>query len=403
MERNTSAGLSRAAPLVAGASVFLFLGLIYAWSIFVRPLEAEFGWTRAETSGIFSLCVICFCFGGIAGGLILKWKSERFIMRLAALLLFFGFFLSSRVESLPAIYISYGFLCGFSVGLAYIINISTVTKWFPDKVGFASGILLMCYGVGGMVLGAFASALIAYMGWRVTFMVLGVAAAVILFFGSAWIVPPGPEVVLPELKVKSSRVEEKGLSLPAGEMLKRPSFWLYFTWVTILSSSGLVIMGHASVCAQDLGADVALATFIAGLIAVGNGGGRILFGLNFDRFGRSISMKINNIVIILACGILSLSVYLGSPPIFLVGGVLLGIGFGGGPSNGSAFINLFYGREHYPLNFSILNMCAIPAAFIGPLMAGAVKTATGSYLTVFIILMAATSCVYVLQLFIKKP
>ncbi len=400
---SSSLGLNRTAPLIGGAFVFLFVGLIYAWSIFVRPLEAEFGWTRAQTSGIFTLSISCFCLGGVAGGLISKKKSGRFIIRLAALLMLVGFLLSSRVESLMGIYISYGVFCGFGVGLAYNADISTVTKWYPDKMGFISGVLLMCFGFGGMVLGSAASTLITLIGWRTTFVVLGVAFALILTIASHFIVAPGPEVVLPQRQVKNVKAMEDGLSLTAGEMLRRPAFWLYFIWTTALTAAGLSVIGHAAVCAQDLGADVGVAALITGLISISNGCGRVLAGIIFDKFGRKFCVRLDNAVMSLAFIVLIASVSMGSIPVFILGGILMGLAYGGLPSSNSAFVNMFYGREHYPLNFSIINLNLLPAAFLGPLLAGAIKTATGSYSMVFIIMLAVSVVAYVVQLFVKKP
>ncbi|HZK61489.1 MAG TPA: hypothetical protein VFC41_05385, partial [Anaerovoracaceae bacterium] len=108
----------RIIPLVAGAFIYLSIGLIYAWSIFVKPLEAEFGWNRTETSLTFTISMISFCIGGVISGMLLKKKSGRFIIMLSAVLLAVGFLLSSRVETLLGIYISYGVFCGLGVGLA---------------------------------------------------------------------------------------------------------------------------------------------------------------------------------------------------------------------------------------------------------------------------------------------
>ncbi|MDO4176399.1 MAG: OFA family MFS transporter [Bacillota bacterium] len=393
----------RIIPLITGLLVYLMIGLIYGWSIFVAPLEAEFGWNRTETSATFTISMIFFCIGGILSGVLVKKRSPRTILILAAVCLCIGFICASRVNTITGLFISYGVLCGTGVGLAYNINISTVLKWYPDKTGLVSGLLLMCFGCGGMVLGSIASALIQLMGWRTTFVVLGVIFAAIILAGSITIKNPQDDMVLPEPKTKNKKYSEKGVEMNAFQMIRRPAFWLHFIWSIILSAAGLSVIGHASVCAQELGASVAVATIITGTISICNGLGRIAIGLIFDRYGRKPSVRISTMVMIIAFILLVGSIFFKSLALFVVATVILGLAFGTIPPINSAFTNLFYGEKNYALNFSFMNSSLIPASLLGPLVAGAVKTATGSYMIVFVMLLALAVCSSLLQVMIKRP
>ena len=393
----------RIVTLIAGATIYLSIGLIYAWSIFVKPLEAEFGWNRTETSLTFTISMTFFCIGGVISGLLLKKKSGRFIIMLSALLLAAGFLLSSRVETLGGIYMSYGVLCGLGVGLAYNANISTVIRWFPDKVGFISGILLMCFGGGGLILGSVASSLIVSMGFRTTFTILAFTFAVILVVGGLFIKPPGEKDVLPARKLKAKGSEDYGVEISTLEMLKRKSFWLYFTWSSVLTGAGLAVIGHASVGAQDVGATVSQAALIVGAISVSNGIGRVVVGLIFDRFGRKISVRWSNSTMVIAFTLLSLAIFNESMTLFIMGGIVIGIAYGSIPPTNAAYVNLFYGPKNYALNFSVMNTAIIPGSILGPLVAGAIKTSTGSYLPAFVFILALSVVAYVLQIAIKRP
>ncbi len=396
-------GMKRIAPLISGLIIYLFAGLIYGWSIFVAPLETEFGWSRTQTSTTFTISMIFFCLGGLASGFILKKKSPRFIMIIAAILLFIGFAGASRIDSLVGLYITYGVFCGSGVGLVYNSNISTVLKWFPDKVGFVSGLLLMCFGCGGMVLGSVASALIADIGWRTTFFILAIGFAAIIIICSIWIKNPGRNTVFPKPKSSDKKKEEPGEDMNIGQMLRRKSFWLEFLWAVILGSAGLAVIGHASVCAQDMGASIAVATLITGIISVCNGLGRIISGLVFDHFGRKVSAIVFNITMAVAVLIMIAATTASSIPLFFAGAVVLGISYGSVPPILSVFTNLFYGAKNYALNYSAMTANLIPASVLGPLVAGAVKTATGSYTGVFILLLILVVLAYGLQLMIKRP
>jgi OFA family oxalate/formate antiporter-like MFS transporter len=396
--------LKRTAPLLAGALVYLFIGLIYAWSIFAPSLEAEFGWNRTQTSVAFTVSMSCFCLGSVLSGFIQKKRSPKTVFILSALLFAIGFFGASRISSLLGLYVSYGVFCGLGVGISYNADISTVTRWYPDKIGMVSGILLMCFGLGSMILGSLASSLISSIGWRKTFALFAIVFPALILLCSFWIRPPEADTVLPEAKKSVAGTgNEAGLELSPLQMLRRKSFWFFFIWASVLSAAGLAIIGHVGTCIKDIGATVALATLASGIVSVFNGLGRIVVGLIFDKFGRRVSMIYGNLMMLAAFVIFIISYGAGSIPLFFIAAIILGLGYGSVPPMSSAFVSLFYGKKNYPLNFSIMNLNIIPASILGPLMGGAIQTATGSYTGLFIIMLALSSLVFVLQFFIKKP
>ena len=84
------------------------------------------------------------------------------------------------ISSLPALYLAYGVLYGFGVGLGYNAIMGTIVKWFPDKTGLASGILLMGFGISSLIVGKVGARLIGEIGWRDTFMYFGIAFGIIV-------------------------------------------------------------------------------------------------------------------------------------------------------------------------------------------------------------------------------
>ena len=137
-----------------GTLTLLFLGLIYAWSIFRTPFGELFpDWSISQLSMTFTISMIFFCLGGFAGGVLSKKLSIRTRMLISAVMLLVGFFAVSMVKpdspssSLIMLYIFYGVFGGGGVGFAYNGVIGTLNKWFPDKVGLASGIMLMGFGL----------------------------------------------------------------------------------------------------------------------------------------------------------------------------------------------------------------------------------------------------------------
>ena len=175
----------------------LFLGLIYAWSLFRAPFSEVFKtWTVAQMSMTFTISMIMFCLGGLIGGQLGKKFGVKVRILIAAVLLLVGFFMVSTLNpadasgSLMKLYIFYGIFGGGGVGIGYNAVITTITKWFPDKVGLASGIMLMGFGLGGLALGSVVTKFIAGIGIFSTFKLLAIAIFVVLLVAAIIIKAP---------------------------------------------------------------------------------------------------------------------------------------------------------------------------------------------------------------------
>lgn len=391
--------------LLAVLSIFvlLLLGLVYAWSIFVAPLEQEFGWLRSETSMAFSICMSMFCVGGIFSGLMLRRFKTRVVIAVCALCLLAGFAMASKVSSLTGLYISYGLLVGFAVGAGYNAILSAILLWFPEKVGLISGLLMMGFGFGGMALGTVGSALLESIGWSATFLVIGVCFASVIMLASLFIAPPGAGEAAP-VTPKSVKYEKApGLEVESKEMLKMPSFWIYFCWAVVLSAAGLMLIGHAVPLVGGLGSTPERAAFLAGFISIFNGLGRVLMGFAFDRLGYKWVMRLVSCGFVLSGIILICALNAASILLTLAGFVLTGLSYGGVLPTNSSVIGTFYGMRNYSMNFSMINTCIIAASFLGPYLAGVLHTASGNYSSMVLIMAVFGALGLALALLLRKP
>lgn len=388
---------SRWAYLVVGVVLLLFLGLIYAWSVFRAPLEAEFGWTKAQSSMTFSISMMMFCLGGLVSGIVTGKKGVRFTMIFCALFLAVGFLSASRINSLMGIYLSYGVLCGFGVGLGYNATISTLVKWFPDFQGLVSGITLMGFGFGSMLLGTVGASMITSLGWRTTFMLFAAIFGVIMLIGAFSLRTATPEFlssVIGSSKKAAPPVEEVSWQ----EMLRRPNFWLYFFWAIVLSAAGLAIVNESTPFAGTIvGDDLTRAAAVAGIVSIFNGIGRVLFGMLFDAKGYRVTMICDCILYAASAGVLIAAYQTKSLPVLIAAFVCIGLSYGGVTPTNSAFTAYFFGRDHYALNFSITNLNLIAAAYLGPLCGG------GNYMRTFLFILAFAAVGFVITLAIRKP
>lgn len=383
--------------LFTGTFILLFLGLIYAWSIFRTPFSAIYtDWTLSQISMTFTISIVCFCLGGFFGGLLSKKFSVKIRFLIAAVCLFVGFFGVSRLdpsnsaESLKFIYVFYGVLGGGGVGIGYNGVITTITKWFPDKVGLASGIMLMGFGLGGLALGSVVNGMIASNGIFSTFRVLAIAIAVVLVLGALIVkAPDAPAKVEGEEKKEASTAAN---DYTAGEMLKTSRFWIFELWAVVLNSAGLLVINSAANISIAFGGTAVLGL----IISLFNGAGRIIAGSNFDRFGRKPSTLINGGFMLIAGVLLAAGGMMNTLALVIIGLVFVGLAYGGTPTLSSAYINKAFGAKNFSTNFSIANFSLLPAAIIGPMISAKLLTsAGGSYNTNFyaIIVFAAVSIV----------
>ena len=306
-----------------GVGALLFGGIIYAWSILKAPLTDEFGWAGSELTLNFTLTICFFCLGAFVGGMASKRLGVRLALILSGVISCTGFILASRLSggNIVMLYISYGGLAGFGIGIAYTVIIATVSAWFPDKKGTCSGALLMGFGASALVVGNLASTLIEGPGWRMAYLAVGIALGVILVAAALLLRLPPADVQLPVGEKKAVRGGEnfEAKEYRTWEMVHRLSFWLAFFCIVCLSAVGNTVISFARDLSISVGASGAFATNMVGVLSVCNGLGRIATGALFDRFGRKRTMLLANLLTITAAGITLLSVLTHSLPLCVAG------------------------------------------------------------------------------------
>mgnify|MGYP000542529849 CR=1 FL=1 len=373
--------------LITGVLVSLVLGMIYAWSIFTLPLENEFGWTRAQTSLTFSISIITLSIGMIFGGRIIEKKGVKAVSVAGALMVAAGFFLASATRSLMMLYISYGVFVGLGVGAVYISHISTIARWFPDRKGFAMGILTMGFGMGGLILGGIAGYLIESMGWVTAFRALALISLVVCVTGGLLVRFPGPAwkpTRLETQKPGAAPAVATVLNLDWNEMIKTKEWWQWWFWDLFLCASGLMVIGHIVPLAMEKGVDKAEAIFAMGILSVSNGCGRLMFGTLWDRFGKRLAMTGSGLMmgIALFCVVL-LTEAIGHYGLY-VAVILTGLAYGGLVPINNTFILESFGPKHSGINIGLGSTPLIIAVLAGPYLGSYIKMNSGYDTTMMI-------------------
>lgn len=407
MSKNTQSTSVRWLYLVIGVIAMLFAGIIYAWSILKSPFSADFGWTTENLALNFTLTMTFFCVGGLVGAQMNKRLGSKLSIIISGILAAVGFILTSLLDgdSVILLYLTYGLLAGLGIGIAYNVIIATVSAWFPDKKGLCSGCLMMGFGASALILGNLAASMFeSSMGWKTTYLILGIALGMVLIIAGLLLKKPGADVALPQPKaVKAASKENfERRDYTTGEMLRRPSFWMAFLCLVFLTAVGSSVISFAKDLALSVGAAAELATTLVGVLSVCNGLGRIITGAVFDAKGRRFTMIAASCITVVAAGITLIAVVTTSLPLCIVGLCLTGISYGTSPTVSSAFTSAFYGQKYFSTNFSIVVFNMMFASFIAT---GASKllVSSGGYVVPFIMLLVLTVVSLILNLSIRKP
>jgi OFA family oxalate/formate antiporter-like MFS transporter len=367
-----STGLNRWWRVVGGMMMNIALGTLYAWSVFVAPLEKEFGWKRAQTSNVFTIAVVVFALTFIVAGRLQDKFGPFWVSLTGAVLVSLGFFLCAFTNSLMYLYICFGVIGGLGNGFGYSTPIPVMAKWFPDKRGLAVGLAVGGYGAGSALFGPLANLkLIPAYGVHTTFMILGGIFLVMTVIG-AFLLKNPPAGYKPAgwtpapATAKSSATTQE---FTPSEVLKTPAF--YFMWIAYAlgTSAGLMVISQLVPFAKSVKIpSAALLTLTLVVGAAGNAGGRILSGWMSDALGR-----LNVLRLMIAISAISM------PLLYMAGGnvsllyVMVFIVYwcyGTQLSvNGSATAD-FWGTKNAGINYGMLFTSWGVAGIIGPRIGG---------------------------------
>lgn len=388
----------------SGVVLMLFLGAMYAWSYFKVALGAAYpAWSQTNITLNFTIMMSCFCLGGLVAGSFLKKLTKRRQLILAAVLAAAGFWGVSMLPEDPGaalmqLYLCYGVLNGLGTGIAYNAVLSGVQPWFPDCPGLISGALLMGLGFGALILGNIAAALMGAVGLSATFRVFAIAMLIVLLAGAAIVRQPGERDELPA--GQNAAASAPAMELTTAQMLRRPTFWIYFVWNVCLSASGMLVINSASSIAVHYG----LAAVVGLVISVFNGLGRLAVGSCMDRLGWKRTMYLANCVLLASGIVLLLGDRAGSGAVVLAGMLLMGVCYGGGITISAALIRQLYGSRNYASNFAVCNLCTIPASIIGPMISAALQDMSGGgYFSTFVMVIIMGAVTLALNFGIRKP
>lgn len=273
---------------VAGVIIQLCLGTIYGWSVFAKPLMAEYGWTQTQVTLPFTIAIGVLGIATVTGGIWLDRKGPRIVATVGTIMFSIGTILAGfaiQNGSLPLLYLTYGVIAGLGLGLGYITPIATLVKWFPDKRGLITGIAVMGFGLGALMMTFIAPLMIVSLGISGTFYIFGIIFLVVLAIASQFLVEPSKGWLPAGWTPPKTGVAVVGMSLR--EAVKTKFFWLLWGILFVNITAGIALISQASPMAQEIvGLTAAQAGILLGIMSVFNGVGRLLWASVSDYIGR---------------------------------------------------------------------------------------------------------------------
>jgi OFA family oxalate/formate antiporter-like MFS transporter len=387
-------------PVVGGVTMNLALGMFYGMSVFMLPLEKEFGWSRADTSWVVTIGLAMIATWYVIAGRIHDRRGPQIVAFIGGTLFSLGLLLASYTQSLVWFYATAGFVAGTGSGFGYVVPTSGGSKWFPDKRGLVIGLMVGGYGAGSGVFGPIASSLIDAVGWRATFRIFS-AVFFVMTMAATYLLRNPPAGYRPAgWDPATARTASRGgADVDAAEMIRTQTFWALWIAYCLGTTAGTMVISQLVPFARSAGHSAAVAAFALTVGAIGSASGRVLSGWLSDHAGRLNTLR----VLLLVSAVAMPTLFLVRENLVLFYLVLAAVYYCYGTQL-SVYASTsadFYGTKNVGFNYGLLLLAWGVAAILGPFLGGRVFVATGEYRIAFFIA-AGLSVVAMGTLFLAK-
>jgi MFS transporter, OFA family, oxalate/formate antiporter len=403
--------LRTAVPILDNRWVQLSLGVVcmmaisspqYVWALLTKPMLAAFGVKLSQLQITFSILIVFQTFLAPVQGYLIDRFGPRLLLSIGGALTGLSWILASQASDLSHLYLTYGLLGGIGTGIVYVGIIGHMVQWFPDKRGFATGMVAAGYGMGAVLTTFPISNSIAADGYQQALLQFGVLISAVALLAAQGMRRP-PASWMSHIADRLKHAVGVGPSV----MLRAPLFWLMFLMFTLMSTSGLMVISQMGAFARDFGITSVMVFGMAALpLALTldrftNGLTRPFFGWVSDRIGRENTM-------LLAFGFegIAMTVWLLNRDNAVLFVLLSGVAFFGWGEIFSLFPSTLtdtFGRLHATTNYGFLYMAQGIGSILGGPLAAWMHEITGSGSSVFITVISLDFIAAFLAIAVLKP
>ncbi len=380
--------------------------LQYGWTLFVLPIQHQFGWSKAEIQVAFTIFILCETWLVPFEGWIVDRIGPRWMVLAGGIATFLAWAIDSMATSLFMLYVG-GAVAGFAGGAVYGTCVGNALKWFPDKRGLCGGLTAAGFGAGAAITIAPIRAMIGSSGYQHTFLVFAIIYGVIIVVVSNFIRAPRAEEKPPVETIKTRQTTE---DVPPQRAVRSPLFWIMYLMFFLVAAGGLMSAAQLSPIAHERGISDTLVTIfgittpaiVAALTfhSITNGVGRPLNGWISDHIGRANMMGI-------AFGIEALCIaafgFFGTTAVsFIITDALVFLFWGDIFSLFAATVGDAFGRQYVTVNYGIMYTAKGVASLLVPL-GNLLTSLTGSWHAVYTVGCLMNVAAALLAAFVLRP
>ncbi len=374
----------------------------YVWALLTKPMMAAFGVKLSQLQVTFSMLIVFQTFLSPFQGYLIDRFGPRMLLSIGGVLTGMSWVLASQVSDLSHLYLSYGLLGGIGTGVIYVGIVGQMVQWFPDRRGFATGIVAAGYGMGAVLTTFPVSSSIAAIGYQQTLLQFG-----LLFGAIALLAAQGMRRAPVDWMTHAVDQSKSAAGAGPATMLRSPVFWLMFLMFSLMSTSGLMVISQMGAFAKDFGITSVEVFGMAALpLALTidrftNGLTRPFFGWVSDRIGREATM-----LIAFALEGLAMTLWLLTRDNALLFVLLSGVVFFGWGEIFSLFPSTLtdtFGKKHATTNYGFLYMAQGIGSILGGPLAAWMHEATGNWTSVFAVVITLDFVTAFLAIAVLRP
>jgi OFA family oxalate/formate antiporter-like MFS transporter len=388
---------------IAGILIQVALGAVYAWSVFRVPLAKQFNWSISEVTLTFTIAIMALGFASFFGGLWLKRVGPRVVVLTGGVLYGAGVFLASySYHGLWWLYLTYGVIGGVGLGFSYIVPISVLVKWFPDRRGLMTGIAVGGFGAGALITAPVATQLIQSVGVLHTFAYLGIVYMIITVIPGYFMQNP-PEGWTPGKWTpgKKQPVHRNTKDFTLGGALKTWQWWALWLLLFLNTSAGISIISQEAPLFQDLAKVTAIiAASMIGIVSIGNALGRVFWAWASDLMSRRVTFAV---MFIMQIGLFWILPGLHSAASVTGIVFIILMCYGGGFGTMPAFVADYFGPTNMGSIYGLILTAWGFASAFGPLLIAHMRQTSGAYATGLHVVAGIMAVSVILPLLVKSP
>ena len=374
----------------------------YVWTLFTKPFGTLLDVKLPALQVTFTLLIVLQTLFSPAQGWLVEKFGPKLLIAVGAALTGLGWVLAAKATSLTMLYLTYGGFCGIGTGIVYVGVIGLMARWFPDRRGFAIGMVAAGYGMGAMLTTFPITNMMKVSGYAHTLTVFGLILGTIGVLGALGLRSPTAADALPP-PVESIAT---GQDTQPTAMLTTPVFWLMFAMMTMMSTGGLMVTSNFANFSKEFGVAEALVFGMAAMPLaltvdrVLNGFTRPFFGWISDRLGRENTMGLA--FILEGCAIALLLLMRADALAFVVLSGLVFFGWGEIFSLFPSTLTDTFGTKKATTNYGFLYISQGVGSVLGGPVAAAIHDKAGSWVPVFAVVIGLDVLTGLLALFVLK-